>query len=484
MDLAEKVDRRLAKRKPSSYAPTENESCADWMQRCFYIPELDGPIQLFPYQVRALDEAHRQDENGKYIYNLIVWGDIKKSAKSTITAAVALYRGLRQEWGSIKIIANDLKQADSRVAYYLRRAIQLNPAMTDIIQRNYKTTLPNRTFIEAIPIDPSGEAGGNDDLIIFSELWAAKHKAIQQMWTEMTLSPTKFGYSQRWIETYAGYQGESPVLEPIYKRLVKDENRIDDEIELYADGTTLCLWGTMPRLPWQTPEYYKSEEEVLIPSEFNRVHRNQWEGSTEKFVNIIWWDNCREDIPALRRDEPIVIALDANKGSTTVGYVADTFSMVAVSRHPHRPEDVAVRYCGIWQPQPGQLMDYQPIEQELRRLCESYSVIEVCYDPTQLHKMAMDMQREGLALFKEFNQQKDRLKADKQLQTIIMARQIAHDGNPLLRQHIDNANAKKYSDGSSNESSIRIVKRSDSMKIDAAVALSMGTARILHYNIV
>jgi phage terminase large subunit-like protein len=94
------------------------------------------------------------------------------------------------------------------------------------------------------------------------------------------------------------------------------------------------------------------------------------------------------------------------------------------------------------------------------------------------------MRREGVAHFREFSQQNERLKSDKQLQTMIMARQISHDGNPLLRQHIDNANAKKYGDGSSNESSIRIVKRSDSLKIDAAVSVSMGVARILHYNVV
>jgi len=222
----------------------------------------------------------------------------------------------------------------------------------------------------------------------------------------------------------------------------------------------------------------ESEARILLKAEWED------ESDTEKFVQLIWWDNCREELPPLRRDEPIVISLDANKGSTTPGYIADCFSMVAVSRHPHRPADVAVRYCGIWQPQPGQLMDYLPIEQELKRLCANYSVIEVCYDPTQLHKMAQDMGREGLAFFKEFNQVLDRLKADKQLQTIIMGRQIAHDGNPLLRQHIDNANAKKYSDGSSNENSIRIVKRSDALKIDAAVALSMAVARILHYNVV
>jgi phage terminase large subunit-like protein len=485
MLIAEIARKRLPLLEAPDYYPRDGESCADWAQRCFYIPELKGPIVLYPYQQQVLREAARRDDEGQYIYNTVVWGDIKKSAKSTIAAVVALYRGLSTRWGSIKIVANDLKQADSRVAYYLRRAVSLNPQMaSDIKQVQYKTTLPNKTTIEAIPIDPGGEAGGNDDLIIFSELWAAKHKAISQMWTEMTLSPTKFGHSQRWIETYAGYTGESPILEQLYERCVKNGQRLDSDLELYANGSTLCLWNTTPRLPWQTQEYYNSEQEILLPSEFRRVHRNEWGSGTEKFVNIVWWDNCQEQLPPLTGRESVVLALDAAKGSESVGYIADTFSVVGVTRHPGRPKDVAVRYCGIWQPDQGQLLDFDPIENEIKRLCKEYNVVEVTYDPTQLHYLCNNhLGKMGLTLFKEFSQGPDRIKADKQLQTLITNRRIAHDGNPLLRQHIDNASVKKYGDGTSSEDGVRVIKAASNKKVDAAVALSMAASRILYYNI-
>src|SRR6185295_9460826 len=152
-------------------------------------------------------EAERKDASGQYVYSVIIWSDIKKSIKSSIAAAVALYRAEQVRYGSIKIVANDLKQADSRVAFYARRAMELNPAHFSswkIKPSGYRIETPNHTVIEAIPVDPKGEAGGNDDLIIFSELWAANQTAAQRMWTEMTLSPTKYGYSQRWVETYAG----------------------------------------------------------------------------------------------------------------------------------------------------------------------------------------------------------------------------------------------------------------------------------------
>lgn len=158
----------LQRRKQATEAPSEPADVVERIRRRFYIPELRGPIRLGAYQEAVLREAHRRDAAGRFVYNLVLWSDIKKSAKSSIAAAVALDRAYQVEWGSIKIIANDLKQADSRVAFYLRRAIALNPALsTSIKQVRYKTTLPNNAVIEAIPIDPAGEAGGNDDLLVF-----------------------------------------------------------------------------------------------------------------------------------------------------------------------------------------------------------------------------------------------------------------------------------------------------------------------------
>lgn len=225
--------------------------------------------------------------------------------------------------------------------------------------------------------------------------------------------------------------------------------------------------------------FAEKRAEGLTEAETRVVLGAQWEDETdvEKFVQIIWWDNNSESLPPLTRSEPMVLALDAATGGES-STLADGFAVVGVTRHPHRKQDVAVRYCGIWQPQPGQLLDYEPIKQEIRRLCREFSVIEVTFDPTQLHDMTQTMKRDGVALFKKFNQGQERLVADKDLQNLIASKRVAHDGNPLLRQHIDNAYVKKYG-----QNGVRIVKRTGSLKIDAAVALAMSANRCLYYNL-
>lgn len=220
--------------------------------------------------------------------------------------------------------------------------------------------------------------------------------------------------------------------------------------------------------------FVEKRSQSLTEAEVRVYLRAEWEGlsDVEKFVNIIWWDNCRQvSIAPLTKHIPIIISLDAAIGSES--NIADCFVVMAVSRNG---DVVEVRYCGIWQA--GISLDFEPIENELIRLCKEFSVIEVTYDPYQLHDMATRLKKQGIANFREFSQQKERLISDKQLQDLIMSRRIAHDGNPLLRQHIDNANIKKHG----NEG-IRLVKRQPSLKIDAAVALSMAASRILYYNL-
>lgn len=254
----------------------------------------------------------------------------------------------------------------------------------------------------------------------------------------------------------------------------------DDPYEAFKRESLVVTVKTYDNIQNLDAEYVNSIRDTLTESEARQYLEAEWEdvSDIDKFIQLIWWDACNEPIPPLTRSETLVIALDAAKGGES-STLADCFAMVGVTRHPARSQDVMVRYCGIWQPQPGQLLDFGPIKEELKRLCREYSVIEVCYDPYQLHDMAMTMKREGVALFKEFSQNKDRLVADKQLQQLIAGRRIAHDGNPLLRQHIDNAYVKKYGD-----EGIRIVKRTASLKVDASVALSMASQRSLYYNIV
>lgn len=449
-----------------------------WILKNVYVPELRGPIQLAPYQQFCLREALSRNPDGTFKYSTIVWSDIKKSIKSTIAAAVALWRAMYTPWGQILMVANDLKQADSRVSYYIRRSIELNPEIRATCRtRGYRIEFQNNASIESIPIDPTGEAGSNADMICFSELWGSHSQAQKRMFVEMALPPGKFGQSFRWIETYAGYHGESDLLRQLYDLGVDSQqggekldfgDTFDPPLRVYRnkEARLFMLWNDTPRLSWQTPEYYLEESKILEPAEFDRIHRNQWTSSIGSFVQVEHWDACIGVIAPVSDHDPVIVALDA-------AVSGDCFGIVAVTRRDGVTEVVEKKK---WVPPKGGKIEYEADdgpESYMRYLCEAYNVIECAFDPYQLHSMTSRLQKELVTYFRPFNQGADRLIADKMLKDAIQNRTIRHNGDDELREHAMNALAKLEGE------KIRIVKKNSNAKVDLLVCLSMAHARAI-----
>ncbi|MDE8535512.1 hypothetical protein PZC41_14485, partial [Staphylococcus aureus] len=328
----------------------------------------------------------------------------------------------------------------------------------------------------------------------------------ERFWAEMTLSPTKYGRSQKWVETYAGYSGESVLLEGLYEDAMKHGRKLDlsfedeegwhdlGDLDVYAGNGMLLMWNTRPRCPWQTTAYYTSEERDQTADEFRRIHKNEWITSTAKFVPDAWWEQCREDNqPVWRHSDKITLAADA-------GVSGDNFALVGTT--PRNGRDW-VRYVKTWAPPKGGKIDFTGTkaepgpDREIIRLWLTGQVDEVRYDPYQLHDMATRLANgfvmngddpffpdpaeirngrwNGRPVVKvnmvEFSQAGKRAKADKQLYDKIRDQRIAQPGDPVLTQHVQSANQKAEGD------KMRIIKRNAKLKVDACVALSMSSYR-------
>lgn len=211
----------------------------------------------------------------------------------------------------------------------------------------------------------------------------------------------------------------------------------------------------------------------LTGARYSRLFLGEWvadDGEQSFLPSISMWDACHEPVPPLTSDQPMVIGLDA-------AVSGDNFALVGVTRHPNRDNILVVREVRVWEPMDKPL-DYAIIENEIRDIIQRYNVVQVCYDPYQLHYLAQRLQ--DVVWCKAFNQGSDRLEADAQLRALIVQRQIVHDGShPKLREHIGNADAKMDETGHK----LRLVKRYAHNKIDAAVALSMASNRALSLNL-
>jgi len=167
------------------------------------------------------------------------------------------------------------------------------------------------------------------------------------------------------------------------------------------------------------------------------------------------------------------LALDAGTDS-------DCFAMWAGTKVYHWDEAtqmevpfIVTRYVNVWYPQDyGRFTFKEPIA-EIRRLCEKYNIIQVCYDRYQLKHMVDELEEENLSWFDEFDQQAERDIADKLLYDMIRQKKFIHWGDSEQTAHIKNA------DKENNGKRLRIVKRDHKLKIDLTVASAMGAKRAM-----
>lgn len=487
----------------------------EYIEKEFYVPITGKPAVLMPHQKATLKLALTRNEHGDLPFRHIIYSTIKQSGKSTVSGMITRWYAESQRPNSeLYFIGNDLDQAKTRGFREIRYSLETTPGYDrgrDILPGRWtvqKTTmrcLTTGSEIRALPVDPKGEAGGKPAIQSWTETWGITDEAGLRFWAELTPIPT-IPDSMRITETYAGYLNESSLLHEQYElglqgtqltggdivRLTgmplgtfHEALHADDPVPIWVNDNAgvMMYWDTglaARRMPWQQGErglaYYREQELTLHPSHFRRLHFNEWVSSEAAFVLPSQYDACRDDTipPLLDGDRtPLVIAVDAATSN-------DCFGIVAVSRHPTRHEEVCLRASRVWVPKDkGGHIEYAEPEAFLRELCSKYNVVQIAYDPYQLEAMMQRLTTDEVAWCHEFFQGKERLEADRGLYDGIITRTFWHNGDPDVRQHMLNAGAKL----SPEDSTMRLVKRQQTMKIDLAVATSMARARAKWLNI-
>lgn len=462
------VNKTIEGKRPEEEYAHLKMGCVDFINSFMLNPETGDSITVQPEPAAVLSEMTARD-NGKLRYNTLLYSSIKKSAKTFYIGSMAHWWGWQVDNGRIYIIGNDLKQARSRMFEVIEYSCDHNPALTALtnVIGNY-IYLDNGTIIEALPLDAAGEAGSNPTGIFWTEVWAAMHKKHRKMWTEMARSLTRSGYAMTVVESYAGYEGESTILEDVYVNGVEDsEERPDIAPEFYVNQRQASYWCTRRVMSWQigqeADEYYADEAKRLSADEYLRIHHNQWISSEASFVTEAQWEACRGAIPPLGRFEDIVLSLDA-------GVSNDNFAAVMWSRVVDDESESVYYFRGLrlWQAPKGGEIDFDLVEDELVTMLKTMPIVMTVYDPYQLAQLSQNLRAKGYML-KKFDQGRARLEADSNLQKRIFQRRLVHDGNEELQDHILNAKAKMDID----ERKLRMVKKNDKQKIDAGVATSM-----------
>jgi phage terminase large subunit-like protein len=410
----------------------------DWGERNFWIVDEESKIttliKLSLTQKAALRYSFTRRADGHYPCTNILYSTPKKGGKSTVAALAARYVVETQtRMGECYFAGNDLEQAKERSFKFLVDSVRLTPGCVQSggvwvlpgrweLQKTRGECLTTGTAVKAISVDARGEAGANPDITLFTELWAYKLPDAVRFFVEMTPPPTKPD-GIRLIESYAGHDGESQLLQGFYDQGLAGRQLTNGELasavsrpnvpgESYDDflwafketegdpealtpiwvndiASLFMYWDDGPtarsRITWQSPErmaqYYRAQEATLPPNENDRIHYNYWVGAVGAYVPIEWWDDCYDpDLPGLEPGDqtPVVLAADA-------AVTQDCFGVVMVSRYPDpalHATHVAVHAAKKWDPkESGGAIDLRDPENFIRTICRGGCIM---FHPLQI----------------------------------------------------------------------------------------------------
>jgi len=367
--------------------------------------------------------------------------------------------------------ANKRDQVIARGFNELRGYIERNPALLNETEKitDRQIKLKNGTTIIAIPNDYSGESGSNHGLTTWDELWGFISERDRRLFDELTPVPTRKN-SIRFITTYAGFEGESQLLEDLYHQIFDVQHNVKDGVErplgedfpAYAKGELFLYWDHEPRMPWQTPEYYQSQKQQLRPNTYLRLHENLWVSSEVGLFNMDKWDACVDSDhspPLSDKSIHLYVGVDASTKK-------DRSAVVSVYRDGNKVKLGPKRF---WQPTSSDPMDLEEtMEAYLLELNRGYSLLSVKYDPFQFHRSATTLAKKGLPM-EEFPQTAGNLtEMGQNLYDLVEYGNIVLFACEDVRYEATCALAKETGRG------LRIVKEKSTQKIDQIVALAMA----------
>lgn len=435
----------------------------DWGEKNVILDN-DKPIHFEKHQRKILQKCFWVGKDGRLQYSTIIYSCPKKSGKTAILAIAVLWFAYElAPKTEIILAANDLEQSTGRAFKEVKKIINRSPVLksrvTSMTAR--EIVLNDGTTIKAIPVDAAGEAGANQSFAGFDELWGYVSERSRRLWDELTPVPTQLN-SIRFVTTYAGYSGESDLLEELYAKGKKGK-RIWPLLPVWVTKSMFFYWDTKGRMPWQTPAYYAAQKEELRPIAYDRLHNNKWVNSESGLFEMEKWDACvdrkhRPPLPDKRLR--LFVGVDASVKKDRSAVVSTYQEEGLLKLGPKQ----------FWQPSKKEPMDFEEtMEAYLLELHQNYRLVSVKYDPYQFHRSATTLKKKGLPMVEYAQSVPNLTTMGQNLFDLVEFNNIVLYPCNEMRKEAAVAIAKDTGRG------LQIVKSKSSHKIDQIVALAMAS---------
>jgi hypothetical protein len=324
-----------------------------------------------------------------------------------------------------------------------------------------KITFPafHHAVISAIASDYTGAAGANPTISCFDELWGVTSERGYRLWDEMIPPPTR-KIACRLTVTYAGFEGESTLLETLYKRGLT-QPQIGKN--LYAGDGMLMAWHHEPIAPWQTDKWLGEMRRSLRPNQYLRMIENRFVTSESIFVNMDKWAACVDSSwrPVTSdKSMHVWVGVDASTKLDSTAIVGVGFDRAS--------KQVRLLFHRTFQPSASQPLQFASVEATIKELSHRFTFQKVLCDPWQMSATVQRLVAAGLPV-EEFPQTSGNLtQISQNLHELIEGGNLVLYADESMRLAASRAVAVETARG------FRIDKAKALHKIDVIVALALA----------
>ena len=464
--------------------------------------ELAGkPLLLEDWQKKIIGDLFGwKQENGLRKYRTAFIEIPRKNGKSTLCAAIGLYMLFADDERGSEVYSAAGDRAQAGIVFEIaKRMIITNPELTkrSKVFRNSITNESKGNFYQAISSDSKTKHGFNANCIIFDELHTQPNR---DLWDTLLTSTGSRRQPLCIAITTAGYDRQSICYEVYdYAKKIKDEIIEDSsfyssiyEADLDDDITDEEVWkkanpnyGISLRKEYMKRESQRAVDVPSYQNTFKRLMLNIWTDSQTAWIGAKEWELCQGDIDlkelknkecwagldlASTRDISALVLLFKEDEK----FIVVPYFFIPEDNAKKRSERDKVDYI-TWHNQNhltftnGDVADYNFIKEKIMELGNEFRIQSICYDRWNASQLVIDLTNEGVPM-EPFGQGfQSMADPSKQLESLILSKQILHNGNPVLKWMISNAVMEEDAAGN-----IKPSKKKSSEKIDGVVSLIMS----------
>ena len=470
------------------------------------------PFRLLDWQKEITTEVFGTLKGNGYRQYTTVYIEVpKKNGKSTWGGAVALLLLVDDDEVGAEIYsaAADRNQAGivfDVAAQMVRQSPALMKRLTIIDSVKRIVFAKANSFYRVLSSDVKTKHGLNPHGVIFDELHAQPNRQLFDVLTEFSGDARR--QPLHWEMTTAGSDQNS---------ICWEQHEIARQVKegIITNPTIYPVLFNLPTEPkkeadWKSERNWRKVNPSLghiidiesvrlacqaaidTPAKensFRRLRLNQWTSTKARWLPLDKWDACGDNIGETQGRECYAgLDLSSTTDLTALAYIFPSDdgiydilmrfwipedTMVEKERKDKVPYSQWMRQ-GWVRPTPGNVIDYDFIQETLEEDREQFNIREVAFDAWGATKLSQDLDKAGFTMI-PFRQGFVSFSAPtKQLEVLALGQKLRHGGDPVLRWNVDNM---VVDIGPGPALNIKPTKAKAVQKIDGVVACIMAIDR-------